>query len=102
MSSIYIVPNAVSKTTCTPYDSNKLLPERHSHDPRGGINISSDMESNQLVDGSLRYRNDEMVPQAKTSQLSGKRQANAVRSRSASGTFRYSQPRIFHGSLPLE
>ena len=54
-----------------------MLPERHSCDPRGGINSSSDMESNQLIDDLLRYRNDEMVPEAKTSHLSCKRQANA-------------------------
>ena len=35
------------------------------------------MGSNQLIDDSRRYRNDERVPQAETSQLSRKRQANA-------------------------
>ena len=69
--------NAVNNTTCTPYDSNTLLPERHSFNPRGVINSSSDMGSNQLIDDSRRYRNDERVPQAETSQLSRKRQANA-------------------------
>ena len=69
--------NAVNNTTCTPYDSNTLLPERHSFNPRGVINSSSDMGSNQLIDDSRRYRNDERVPQAATSQLSRKRQANA-------------------------
>ena len=69
--------NAVNNTTCTPYDSNTLLPERHSFNPRGVINSSSDMGSNQLIDDSRRYRNDERVPQAETSQLSRKRQTNA-------------------------
>ena len=47
--------NAVNSTICTPYNSNKLLPERHSFNWRGGKNSSSDIGSNQLIDDSLRY-----------------------------------------------